>query len=135
MSVYFQMSGNAQVRWTAEVSEIIERFNEEGGEIEIEILEDDYRIDDVVTIQVHGMTNCTYGTTEELESIIRELNPFIVGVGQIVWDTNNGDDGVIFLGNDNPKNVISSATLEEIKDSVSYLTEKDKKSLIEYLTF
>jgi hypothetical protein len=130
MSIFYEMSGSFEVTYCPEVEDLIEKFHAESGEIEIKNLTEGVAFGETAVLQVHGMTNCTYSTSNELDEIIREFSPYVTAPAAIYWNTNDGDDGDIYLG---PEGSESACTLEEIKGLVVNLTKGDLEKLTVYL--
>ena len=131
MGTFYSLSGDIEVQDCLEVEDIVKRFNNEGGELYIEVM--DGATEDTVTLQFCGGVYCSYATVTELDDIAQELGQFVVEPDVIYYDCDT-ERGELYIGPADAEEVVSLNTLEKIKSAVSELTDKDKAALRAWLS-
>lgn len=130
MGVFYSMSGVVVCRNVPKVEEIVDRFNSEAGEINIEM--EVYGTDEC-TLIFSGGQFMSYDSVTKLDEIAQELGPYTIEPGLIntKWDS---EDNVLYIGPpDGEADTISANNLEVIKGLVGSLTADDLSKLAHYL--
>lgn len=131
MSVWYSLCGGITVNNGPAVQEILERFDDEGGEIGV--IGEIENTDGTLTIIIGGGDLMSYTAAEQLDSILQELGPYATEPTYITYECDN-ENGFLYIGPpDREGDYRSREALREIKSLVGDLNENDRNRLIDHL--
>lgn len=119
MSCWYSIDGGMMVRDTEESRIILERFNDECGDLQAETLAIE---NGVRHISIGGGGSMSYGTAEELDDILRELGSHVVS-GVLLNTVCDDDHSTLYIGTpDGEAKAVSDDALEKIRELLPSLT-------------
>lgn len=116
MGVYYEAYAKIILKDTDEVREIIKQLQEINSDEEAFIEEETSNGNLGLEVTYHG--ECGYSTADEIEGLLKQLDPHVVGAAEVVtkWDS---VDQRLFLGRENRYNVelLIAVTWPTVADS------------------